>query len=721
MTVVARTIITAEAGSFVRAWATAAQTAESQGKRIAGAAIGMKSALGALGVGISVAGLTSLAHAQVLVIDGFNDLQDATGSSIENISGLESLGRRTGTTFESVGSILVKFNAALKDAKPDNDAGQAFKALGLDLQRLRQMDPAEALRQTAIALQGFAVDGTKARYVQELFGKSVREAAPFLKDLAESGGLMATVTAKQAEETERFNKQLMELKANATDAGREILLSLVPAMSQLLQNYKDIKELDSLDLVIKDAARGLLPGLSPKLEGDAGENINKLLAERAALERDLKRAEDDKHKPHIKHIKEEIDGVNRYLAVLRVKQRNEVMGSVAGRDVGDAVSRRMQQDLPRLKPLVSGKPKKEEIGEGSTRLAAYVDQLAKAAEKTADLSEEQKALNFLLSLGKSGEVPQVRELVLGMAIRQDAIKSEEELAKVREKTAAMATAQVTARSAENDQLAERLMQMEREIEEIGLTAEALERLKLSRIDNNLAREQENLLAAKNIEGNELEIAQIERRINLLQRERDLAGKGAGARKDAAAAEESKEFAATLNQDVKGALSNAFRDTKNPLRAFGDALADVVYTRLSNAAATAIADALVGKAASGAIGGLLGSIFGGGAKLAQGGVMSSSGPLPLKMYAGGGVAKTPQMAIFGEGRQNEAFVPLPDGRSIPVTLQQGRGGGGPNITINISNVIGNIASQTDVVNGMKAVRATLLSELRRSANYRGAMA
>ena len=66
----------------------------------------------------------------------------------------------------------------------------------------------------------------------------------------------------------------------------------------------------------------------------------------------------------------------------------------------------------------------------------------------------------------------------------------------------------------------------------------------------------------------------------------------------------------------------------------------------------------------------GGLFGGLSSLfsfAKGGVMSSVGSLPLKKYAFGGVANNPQMAIFGEGSMNEAFVPLPDGRSIPVTF------------------------------------------------------
>lgn len=55
--------------------------------------------------------------------------------------------------------------------------------------------------------------------------------------------------------------------------------------------------------------------------------------------------------------------------------------------------------------------------------------------------------------------------------------------------------------------------------------------------------------------------------------------------------------------------------------------------------------------------------------AAGGIMTAQGPVPLHRYARGGVARTPQLALFGEGSRPEAFVPLPDGRTIPVTLAQ----------------------------------------------------
>jgi len=67
--------------------------------------------------------------------------------------------------------------------------------------------------------------------------------------------------------------------------------------------------------------------------------------------------------------------------------------------------------------------------------------------------------------------------------------------------------------------------------------------------------------------------------------------------------------------------------------------------------------------------------------ANGGIMTANGPLDLKRYATGGIANSPQLAMFGEGSTPEAYVPLPDGRSIPVTMKNGAAGQ-TNVTVNV---------------------------------------
>lgn len=58
------------------------------------------------------------------------------------------------------------------------------------------------------------------------------------------------------------------------------------------------------------------------------------------------------------------------------------------------------------------------------------------------------------------------------------------------------------------------------------------------------------------------------------------------------------------------------------------------------------------------------------EMANGGIMTKFGQVDLRKYRYGGVANSPQLAIFGEGSVPEAYVPLPDGRAIPVRMEGG---------------------------------------------------
>ena len=102
--------------------------------------------------------------------------------------------------------------------------------------------------------------------------------------------------------------------------------------------------------------------------------------------------------------------------------------------------------------------------------------------------------------------------------------------------------------------------------------------------------------------------------------------------------------------------------------------------------------------------------------ANGGIMSDMGPLALNQYANGGIATGPQLALFGEGRMNEAYVPLPDGRSIPVTMSGGGGGDVFNIAVSVSDAgaatSGDNAGGRDLGKAIaNAVRQELLAQKR----------
>lgn len=237
MTNQAKTIITAEDRASA-VFAALGRNVDKLGFNFDSLKAGAIGALGALAVPVSAGAIVGIANQVRGAIDELKDLSEAVGSSVENISALDGIARDTGGTIETVSAALVKFNSVLKDADPDKGAGAVLKALNLDIEQLKRLDPAEALRQTAVALAAYADDGEKARAVQELFGKSVKEVGPFLRDLAEAGKLNARVTTEQAEEVDRFNKELAKLQAGAGDVARSLTIDVVGALNQVIDRFQ---------------------------------------------------------------------------------------------------------------------------------------------------------------------------------------------------------------------------------------------------------------------------------------------------------------------------------------------------------------------------------------------------------------------------------------------------------------------------------------------------
>ena len=157
----------------------------------------------------------------------------------------------------------------------------------------------------------------------------------------------------------------------------------------------------------------------------------------------------------------------------------------------------------------------------------------------------------------------------------------------------------------------------------------------------------------------------------------------------------------IDQGVSGLVGSLFGEKGSPLGGlFGGGKGNqTVGTQNVTASIVNVAGGVGGAVGGGGggIGGILSSIFGkgggtgggvipDGALFANGGIMTALGPLPLRKYSQGGIANSPQTAIYGEGSSPEAYVPLPDGRSIPVSMRGNKGGGAIHQTINHGDII-----------------------------------
>ncbi len=98
-----------------------------------------------------------------------------------------------------------------------------------------------------------------------------------------------------------------------------------------------------------------------------------------------------------------------------------------------------------------------------------------------------------------------------------------------------------------------------------------------------------------------------------------------------------------------------------------------------------------------MGSAINSMFG----FANGGVATGG----FRAFANGGTVTKPTLGLVGEGRYNEAVVPLPDGKSIPV-IGAGGNSGDNNITVNVT-VDSNGNAKSDTQSGMDGDQAKQL--------------
>lgn len=368
----------ARTGSFETDLNRSAKLAEKRAKEIDKA---VTQAGAAVAVALGVAGAAALAMAKNIIdgLDALNDVKDATGASIANISALEDVALRTGASMEQVSSILVKFNSALKEADGKNATSMALKAIGLDAEELKKIDPAEALRQTAVALSKFADDGNKARLVQELFGKSIKEAAPFLNDLAEKTELVGRVTDEQTAAAERFNKQLFDLQKNSLDAKRALLSDLLPGISRVIEEFTIGRKVAGsfLDALLTfgtinpfRSQQGNLKALRGEIEGLQGDRDR------------YTRAGSD-----TRAIDEALANSKKQYEYLKAIQQRDALADVG--DTSDAVSRRFLRETP--KPTV-GEYKTEKQTKGKVDNSAAQEAKAQLAQDLEDMKKMTAAL-----------------------------------------------------------------------------------------------------------------------------------------------------------------------------------------------------------------------------------------------------------------------------------------------------------------------------------------
>ena len=627
--------INARLASIEKDMGRAAQIAERNAKRMEDAFKGVEATLGALGGVLSVGLFAGWVKQAVDAADALDQLAERTGVSVETLNGLSYAVKLSGGDMEALEKGLQSLNKQLSLFQAgDKSTTALFNALGISA-----TDAEGALLQLADVFPRLEKTD-QVRAGTELLGKAYASLVPLLaqgraglQGMIEEGQNLNPITAESAKQAAEFNDNLDRLRRLSDSAAMQIGNALIPSLNRLADEFLDARK---AGLSFMEAIAGI-GGSDPS-----------------------------------KSAEQQIARITGELNKLRNGKWYEK--SLVQTIGGDELAAQLEKELAYWK-IRAGKSQAEQ---NRAALAGFDDNpmgySATPKIKLPSLAGEPRA-------AKAARTAAVKEYEPLAEAAKTYSKAMEELVK----------AQALAETSGLD-----LTSTQKRLMETMMSPEWLQMPEAWRVQ--VAAQGEAAFAAEKFAATQARLRELLTDTGLEKQRDDMLLLTKALEEGQISAEKYTEAVqrALGNVDLKP-IKDEFADLKQAIEGWGkDAAAamvdfavvgkssfgDMVDSILSDIARMLVYKNITGPIASAVSGFDFASFFG----FADGGVMSSRGPLPLRAYASGGIASTPQLAMFGEGSRPEAYVPLPDGRTIPVTMK----GAGTVVQVNVQNNAGTVA-------------------------------
>jgi hypothetical protein len=184
-----------------------------------------------------------------------DDFGEIVGSTTEKVSGLSAVAKISGTDLGLLQGGMVKLAKSMTEVSDKTSgAGAAFAALGIDPEELKLLDTSDAFKQLADRLNEYEDGATKTALATALLGKSGAQLLPYMKDLAETGDLVAKVTTEQGAAAEEYEKNLKRLAAAQGAVAKIISAEVLPVANEFVKTLVDmITKTDG----VTDATKGM--------------------------------------------------------------------------------------------------------------------------------------------------------------------------------------------------------------------------------------------------------------------------------------------------------------------------------------------------------------------------------------------------------------------------------------------------------------------------------
>lgn len=587
--------------------------------------------------------------------DQLEKMSEKTGIGVDALSALKGAAEASGVAFDSIQSPLQKFSVNLaKAASGNQQALSGFKSLGISFSQLKTEDPGQLLLDVADKFEQMKDGPAKAAIAVALFGKSGSDIIPILNQgsaAIEKFGLALPTDFTQR--ATQFKESIAELKIGFQQIGIDIVSQFLPALNDVVKAFTDLTS------------------------GGAADSTKNFFSV----------------------IGDVIRGVA--IAAVILFETFSVGFQAVGTYISDTVDffKAFGNELSDLYHLASAftyaltfNPSKAKaaFSEYLDSAKADLQTFYSAADKhTSDFVNDIKkdfaaASNAVSDLLNPSSLPERKKRTNVGNYEDPGLKSELDTIEKLKAARAELAQQDALEFSDPDKTDPAYQKQLIALQDTLATKKAIAGFKL----DSDKTEYENVAS---------EITKMKQQmIDFHEQQKESFGEGAkeafrqyaDSAKDMAA--QSKKLFTDMFTGMEDALVNFVKTGKFNFAQLANAIEDDL---LHIAIRALLVQSMTGIGLGSLLGGLGpsagagvatagGSASAGVAFAANGGVMTPNGMMDLQRYASGGIATSPQVAVFGEGSQNEAFVPLPDGRSIPVSMNGSTDSSGVSVQVNI---------------------------------------
>ncbi|OGA72877.1 MAG: hypothetical protein A3G81_22470 [Betaproteobacteria bacterium RIFCSPLOWO2_12_FULL_65_14] len=184
-----------------------------------------------------------LAKTTIAATARLDDLAESTSLAVETMSSLERTAFVGGRQMQDLVMPTATLARAMAEAAGGNQKFlMSFKALGFTQEQLKRSKFDDIYVEFAKKISNAENPTNALGHAIMLAGRHAHGAMPFWKDLAETGLEHALITAQQAAEAERLEKETRRAMLAFRDAKDEVVIGMIPALTSLAQQFNAARD-----------------------------------------------------------------------------------------------------------------------------------------------------------------------------------------------------------------------------------------------------------------------------------------------------------------------------------------------------------------------------------------------------------------------------------------------------------------------------------------------